>query len=127
MDKRRFKDVPIIEIILSLISTWWAIVFFNSPNIFTLRPKTYEGFAEIAPEYVWMTTFIVAAAIKIIGIFAKLNFLRKFGLTMSTIIYSFIAYCYFDSLGFLNTGFGTFAALSLMALWGIREVERTNV
>ena len=126
MDKRRFEDVPIIEIILSLISTWWAIVFFNSPDIFTLRPKTYEGFAEIAPEYVWMATFIVAATIKIIGIFAKLNFLRKFGLTLSAIIYAFIAYCYLASLGFLNTGFGTFASLSLMALWGIREVERTN-
>lgn len=126
MDRNRFKDVPIIEIILSLISTWWAIVFINIPEIFTLRPKTYAGFADIAPEYIWSIVFIVAASIKIIGIFAKLNFLRKFGLTMSTIIYAFIAYCYIDSLGFLNTGFGTFAALSLMALWGIREVERTN-
>ena len=126
MDKNRFKDVPIIEIILSLISAWWAIVFINMPDIFTLRPKTYAGFADIAPEYIWSSVFIVAAAVKIIGIFAKLNFLRKFGLTMSTVIYSLIAYCYFDSLGFLNTGFGTFAALSLMAIWGIREVERTN-
>ena len=126
MDKRRFKDVPIIEIILSLISTWWAIVFINSPDIFELRPNTFAGFADIAPEYMWSIVFIVAAAVKIIGIFAKLNFLRKFGLTLSTIIYALIAYCYFDSLGFLSTGFGTFAALSLMALWGIREVERTN-
>ena len=126
MDKRIFKDVPIIEIILSLISTWWAIVFINSPDIFTLRPNTYAGFANIAPEHIWSIVFIIAAAVKIIGIFAKLNFLRKFGLTMSTIIYALIAYCYFESLGFLSTGFGTFAALSLMALWGIREVERTN-
>ena len=126
MDKKRFTDIPIIEIILSLISTWWAIVFFNSPDIFTLRPQTYTGFEDIAPEYVWMSTFIVAATIKIIGIFAKVNILRKFGLALSTIIYAFIAYCYFDSLGFLSTGFGTYASLSLMALWGIREVERTN-
>ena len=126
MDRRIFKDVPIIEIILSLISTWWAIVFINSPDIFELRPNTFAGFEDIAPEYMWSIVFIVAASVKIIGIFAKLNFLRKFGLTMSTIIYALIAYCYFDSLGFLSTGFGTFAALSLMALWGIREVERTN-
>ena len=126
MNRRRLEDVPIIEIILSLISTWWAIVFLISPNIFTLRPDTYIGFENIAPEYIWMGTFMIAASIKVIGIFAKINFLRKLGLTMSTIIYALIAYCYFESLGVLTTGFGTYASLSLMALWGIREVERTN-
>lgn len=127
LDKKiAISRIPIIEFILSLISTWWAIVFINSPDLFTQYPAQYATFTKILPEYGWMSMFITAASIKIVGIFMEIKLLRKIGLIMSAVIYSFISYCYFDAMGIASTGFGTYFSMATMALWGIREVDRTN-
>lgn len=118
--------IPIIEVILSFISTWWAIVLFNQPDLFEKLPKTYYFFSSIAPEYQWALLFLTAALVKVFGILLKNETLRKIGLFMSAIIYGLIAAAYYLGVGWFNVGFGTFAAMSIMAFWGIREVKIRN-
>ena len=124
--KKFGSNIPIIEFILSIISSWWAIVFLNSPGIFEKFPEQYSAFKELAPVSGWATLFILAASVKIIGIIIEKKWLRKTGLVLSVIVYGLISYCYFISLGWFSIGFGTFFALLIMALWGIREVDDTN-
>ena len=119
-------DIPIIEVILSLISSWWAIVFLMSSDLFSEYPGTYAAFSEIAPITWWAVLFIVSALTKVIGIIAHVAWIRKLGLILSAVIYGLISYCYLDSVGWFSIGFGTFFAMSVMALWGVREVKRTN-
>ena len=127
MDRRfTVSRIPIIDFILSLISTWWAIVLILNPNLFSEYPQQYNAFGKILPEYGWMIMFIVAASVKVVGIFMEMRFLRKIGLIMSAVIYSLIVYCFINSTGGQSTGIGTYFAMATMALWGIREVERTH-
>ena len=119
------SHIPIIDFILSIISSWWAIVLLNT-DMFIRQPDTYGFFANIATEDQWAIIFIVAAAVKIIGIVINNSLLRKTGLVMSAFIYGLIAYAYMIGIGWFSVGFGTFFAMSIMALWGIREVKYTN-
>jgi len=118
--------IPIIEVILSIISAWWAVVLFNQQDLFEKLPTTYEFFSSVANEWQWGIVFLVAASVKIFGILLKSEALRKIGLTMSAIIYGLIAAAYYLGSGWFSVGFGTFAALSIMAFWGIREVRIRN-
>lgn len=118
--------IPIIEVILSIISTWWAVVLFNQPDQFERLPTTYQFFSSVANEWQWGIVFIVAASVKIFGILLKNELLRKIGLFMSAMIYGLIAAAYYLGSGWFSIGFGTFAALSIMAFWGIREVRIRN-
>lgn len=119
------SHIPIIDFILSVISSWWAIVLLNT-DMFSRQPDTYGFFENIATENQWAILFIVAAAVKIIGIVINNSLLRKTGLIMSAFIYGLIAYAYMIGIGWFSVGFGTFFAMSIMALWGIREVKYTN-
>jgi hypothetical protein len=118
--------IPIIEFILSLISSWWAIVLFKTPDMFENIPQIYGFFDRFADEHYWAAIFLLAATVKILGIIVSNNSIRKIGLIMSAVLYGFIAYSYYIGNGWLSIGFGTFFALSVMALWGIREVEIRN-
>lgn len=118
--------IPIIEVILSIISTWWAVVLFNQPDQFERLPTTYQFFSSVANEWQWGIVFLVAASVKIFGILLKNELLRKIGLFMSAMIYGLIAAAYYLGSGWFSIGFGTFAALSIMAFWGIREVRIRN-
>lgn len=118
--------IPIIEIILSMISAWWAMVLFNSPTMFSKLPKTYEFFSAFADEYQWAILFSTGAIVKILGIILQIKWLRKIGLLLSAFIYAMIAAGYYLGTGWFNIGFGTFAAISIMALWGMREVHMRN-
>lgn len=60
--------IPIIEVILSAISSWWAIVLFNSPDLFVRLPETYEFFSNATVEYQWAILFFSAALVKIMRI-----------------------------------------------------------
>jgi hypothetical protein len=118
--------IPIIEVILSIVSAWWAIVLFNSPDLFERMPTTYSFFSSIANEIQWAVLFFTAALVKIFGILLKRELIRKIGLFMSAVIYGLIAAAYFIGTGWFSIGFGTFAAISVMAFWGIREVKMRN-
>jgi magnesium-transporting ATPase (P-type) len=123
--ERKMFRVPAIEVTLSLISCWWAIVLFNSPNMFNNLPDLYLFFGEISQETHWGIIFSIAALLKIFGIVLKRNKLRKIGLGFSFVLYGLISAGFFLATD-IHTGSGTYAALSFMALWGIREVEVRN-
>lgn len=118
--------IPIIEVTLSLISSWWAIVLFNTPDMFQKSPYIYEFFSSVATEKKWAILFLFGALVKIIGLVFRNRWLRKSGLLISAFIYSLIAASYYLGTGWFSIGFGTFTAIAIMALWGIREVDMRN-
>jgi hypothetical protein len=118
--------IPIIEVVLTIISSWWAAVMFNTPDLFENSPNIYEFFTHFGNEKQLGIVFIVGAGVKIIGLAARKAILRKAGLLISAFIYSMISVAYFMGSGWFSIGFGTFIAIALLALWGIREVDSRN-
>lgn len=118
--------IPIIEVVLTIISSWWAAVMFNTPDLFEKSPNIYEFFTHFGNEKQLGVVFIVGAGVKIIGLAARKAILRKAGLLISAFIYSMISVAYFMGSGWFSIGFGTFIAIALLALWGIREVDSRN-
>lgn len=125
-ERQRMFFIPIVEVVISLISLWWGIVLFNSPDMFKELPSIYRFFGEVGQEYMWASVFFFAAFVKILGIILKNTKLRKAGLFMSAVIYGIISSGYYLGLGFFSIGFGVFFLISFMALWGIREVGTRN-
>jgi hypothetical protein len=118
--------IPIIEVVLTIISCWWAVVMFNTPDLFEESPNIYGFFTTFSNEKHLGIVFIVGAAVKIIGLAARKAILRKAGLLISAFIYAMISVAYFMGSGWFSIGFGTFIAIALLALWGIREVDSRN-
>ncbi|PAF19763.1 hypothetical protein [Terribacillus saccharophilus] len=118
--------IPIIEVVLTIISSWWAVVMFNTPNLFETSPNIYDFFSHFGNEKQLGVVFVVGAGVKIIGLAARKVILRKAGLLISAFIYSMISVAYFMGSGWFSIGFGTFIAIALLALWGIREVDSRN-
>lgn len=123
---KRIHTIPTMEIFLSMISLWWALVLFFSGNTFERLPRTYSFFNLVADERAWATVFFIAALIKILGIILRKTLLRKVGLLLSAGIYAMIAGSYFLGVGWFSIGFGTFGVVTVMAIWGIREVEQRD-
>lgn len=115
------NKIPIIEGFLSLVSVWWAIVIFNHDDFFRV-PKVYEGLAVLG-KYGWGSIFLLAAFLKILGILTEKIWLRKIGLTFSMFLYGLIASGYILVGDAMDTGTGTYFALSFLALYGVREVK----
>jgi len=114
--------IPIIELFLSIISLWWAFICFVNPHLFDRLPELYLVFAEISQEKGWGCIFVVAASIKVLGILLQKSWMRRLGLTMSAFLYGLIASGFILSGQTLSHSTGTYFALSVLAIWGIREV-----
>jgi len=115
--------VPIIELFLSIISLWWAFICFTNNHLFDNLPDFYIIFAEISQEFGWGCIFVLAAAIKVFGILLKKSWMRRLGLTMSAFLYGIISAGFILSGHVLVHSTGTYFALSVLAIWGIREVN----
>ena len=118
--------IPTIELFLSIISLWWACICFGNPHLFDSLPDLYIVFAKISQEVGWGCIFILAAATKIFGILLEKNWMRKLGLTMSAFLYGIISAGFILSGHFLVHSTGTYFALSVLAIWGIREVTERD-
>lgn len=116
------KKIPIIELFLSLISTWWAIVLFSNEQMLNRVPKHFEPLA-ILQENGWAIIFMVAAFVKVLGILTERFWLRRIGLTFSMFLYGLICAGYILSSDVLNTATGVYFALSVLSLWALREVK----
>lgn len=126
MMKRANESIPVIEVGFSILSLCLAVVLFGNSDMFENLPSTYEFFSAVAPEYAWATLFLLAALTKLLGLATKKRNVRKVGLLASTLIYGLIASAYFLGSGWLNIGFFTYAVLSFMALFAVREVDLEN-
>lgn len=126
MFKRKEEAIPVVEVGLSILSLCLAFVFFGSPQMFDRLPATYEFFKALAPEWMWAVFFLVAAALKLLGIATKKRKIRKAGLIGSTIIYGLIAAAYYLGTGLFSIGFFTYAVLAFIALFSVREVDFLN-
>ncbi|CEG23119.1 hypothetical protein BN1080_02063 [Planococcus massiliensis] len=126
MFKRKQEAIPVVEVGLSILSLCLAFVFFGSPQMFDRLPSTYEFFKALAPEWGWAIFFLVAASLKLLGIATKQRNIRKAGLIGSTIIYGLIAAAYYLGTGLFSIGFFTYAVLSFIALFSVREVDFLN-
>lgn len=123
MCAKKHEPIPIIEVGFSILSTCLAITLFGSSNMFDRLPKTYEFFKAFAPENAWAVIFLLAAITKLLGLATRKRIIRKIGLIASTGIYGLIASAYFLGSGWFSIGFFTFAVLSFMALFAVREVD----
>lgn len=126
MFKPKQEAIPVVEVGLSILSMCLAFVFFSTPQMFDRLPATYEFFKALAPEWMWATFFVMAALTKLLGIATKRRKIRKAGLMASTIIYGLIAAAYYLGTGLFSIGFFTYAVLSFMALFSVREVDFLN-
>lgn len=115
--------VPIIELFLSIISLWWAFICFANNELFDNFPGLFKIFVKIADEKAWGFVFVSAASIKVLGILLRKKWLRKLGLTMSMLLYGIISSSFFLSESPLSISAGTYFAMTVLAIWGIREVK----
>jgi biotin transporter BioY len=118
--------IPILEIGLAMISIWWAIVLFSLPGLFNSLPELYSGINNFSDPYQWGFLFFFVAIAIITGIAFRNNKLRKVGLFSASIVLALISAGLFLGDYGLTTGSGTYAVLSFMALWGVREVGKRN-
>lgn len=116
------RKIPAIEMCLSMISIWWAIVLFNNDEMFNMLPTRLEGLAGIQ-ESGWAIVFTISAFVKVLGVALMNKGLRKTGLIFSAFLYGLVASGYILADNVLNTGTGVYFSLSVLALWGIREVS----
>lgn len=116
------STIPVIDMFLSLISVWWAINLFNNKTMLNHVPDKFETLAQFQ-ESGWALVFSFAAVIKILGIILDRNSLRTIGLYFSAFLYGMICAGYILSPKAFSTATGVYFALSVLALWGIREVR----
>ncbi|MGH2319406.1 hypothetical protein ACRC6Q_16825 [Planococcus sp. SE5232] len=126
VERKKKGPIPIVEVGFSILSLCLAMVLLGKPTMFDRLPGTYEFFKAFAPEYAWAGFFLVMAATKLIGLATKNQLIRKAGLIGSTLIYGLIASAYFLGSGWFSIGFFTYAVLSFMALFAVREVSLSN-
>jgi succinate-acetate transporter protein len=124
-EKKMFV-IPILEIGLSFISIWWAIVLFLSPRLFDNLPQLYRGFATFSEPYHWGILFLIVAFMNMIGIVFRNHKLRKISLFLTSILFALLSAGFFMGDSVINTGAGVYAVVSFMALWGVREVSGRN-
>jgi hypothetical protein len=120
--KIKIASVPIIDLFLSLISVWWAIILFNNEDMLNHVPRKFETLAQIQ-ETGWALVFTTAAFIKVLGIILEQKALRRIGLYFSAFLYGMICAGYILSPAAFSTSTGVYFALSVLAIWGIREVK----
>lgn len=108
---------------MSIISLWWAFVCFANNKLFDNFPGLFRIFSAIADERAWGFVFVSAASIKVLGILLRKKWIRKLGLTMSMLLYGIISSSFFLSESPLSISAGTYFAMTVLAIWGIREVK----
>jgi hypothetical protein len=124
MNRRRMKvnEVPVIDLFLSLISIWWAINLYNNQDMLNDVPRKFETLAQFQ-ETGWALVFTTAATIKVLGIILEKGILRTIGLYFSAFLYAMICAGYILSPAAFSTATGVYFSLSVLAIWGIREVK----
>lgn len=118
--------IPIIELFLSIISLWWAFICFSNPHLFDQIPQMLNVFAKISQETGWGCVFIMAALIKVLGILLQKYWLRRIGLFLSMLLYGLITAGFVLSKEPFTHSTGTYFALTVLAMWGAREVKSYN-
>lgn len=117
------RRAPIIELCLSIVSIWWALVLANNDRMFDNIPVLYRPFEKLTDESGWAFIFIVAAGTKVFGILGNVFWLRKLGLSLSITLYGLISAGFILSKEPFSTGTGTYFALCILAIWALREVR----
>lgn len=115
--------VPIIDLFLSIVSLWWAFICFANSKLFDTFPGLFKIFSKIGDEKVWGFVFVSAATIKIVGLALRKKWIRKVGLTLSALLYGIISSSFFLSESPLSISAGTYFAMTVLAIWGVREVK----
>jgi hypothetical protein len=118
------RKIPIIEMFLSIVSIWWAIILFLSFGMLNNVPKQLKPFAKLG-EMGWGYVFVATTLILILGVILNNRMLRKFGLLLCFFLYGMI------TAGFIlsdpiRTATGTYFAICLLSIYGLREVGETN-
>lgn len=120
------SQIPIIELFLSIISLWWAFICFSNPHLFDHIPQMLNVFAKVSQEVGWGFVFISAALIKILGILLQKYWIRRVGLLLSALLYGLITAGLILSKEPLTHSTGTYFAMTVLAMWGAREVKFYN-
>lgn len=108
---------------MSIVSLWWAFICFSNDKLFDTFPGLFKVFSQIANEDSWGFVFVCAAVIKIVGVAIRKKAVRKIGLTLSALLYGVISSSFFLSESPLSISAGTYFAMTVLAIWGIREVK----
>jgi hypothetical protein len=114
------RKIPIIELFLTIITFWWSFILFRTMTMLDNTPRLLKGFAKLG-EMGWGFIFVAAAVILLLGVILEKNALRKFGLMLCFFMYGLITagYILADPI---NTATGTYFAICLLSIYGMREV-----
>jgi len=118
------RKVPIIELFLSIVSAWWAVILFLSMGMLQNTPKQLKAFAKLG-EMGWGFVFVATTLILILGVILENKILRKFGLMLCFFLFGLI------TAGFIlsdpiRTATGTYFAICLLSIYGMREVGESD-
>lgn len=120
------KKFPIVEVFLSFVSIWWALVLFANSHMIDERIPAYLIELDQMEEYIWGVIFLTAAIMKFTALLTMNKLLRQLGLLASMVLYSLICYGYIASGNTIHTGTGVYFLLTVLAWYGLREVREDD-
>lgn len=111
-----------VEIIVSYLSLGWAIVMFTDPSALD---GSWLLLGELGNRWFFGSIAVVCALMKIFGISLDNLKLRYYGLTMSSIFWTFISVANLMSNNSfaLTTGFIVYSGIAILCLWTSKEIK----
>ncbi|WP_210607853.1 hypothetical protein [Priestia flexa] len=121
-----YKHYRFIELFLVVITSWWLIVLSLNQTLFHDRPELFYTFEKVGNQTQWTSVFLLSLLFHLLGLVWEKSFVHKVALIFSTFLYGTIAAGFILSKQPLSTGVGVYFAISLLALWGLREVKSND-
>ena len=112
-----------IDFFLIVITGWWSIVLFLNERLFQDLPELFYTFQKVGNQNQWVSVFLLSLLFHLLGLLWGKSFIHKVALMFATFLYGTMAAGFILSKQPLSTGVGVYFAISLLALWGLREVK----
>lgn len=117
------KQIPVIELFLTIITGWWAIALLLNDKLFESRPELFYTFQKVANEEPWGSIFVLISISLILGLIDGQIWLRRLSLVATTFLYGLMTAGFILSKQPLSTGIGVYFAIAVLSLWRLREVK----
>lgn len=124
MSSQLFRQVTVVEVVITYINIGWAIVMLTNPLAFTASANFARIESVFSDEWIMGVVCLLLAAVKIIGIALRRRILRWAGLMLSGVFWSFVSasFLFVGGFGAFTTGFIVYSGVAVLSFWTSREV-----